>query len=170
MPTYDSATARVEVFTFKEGLLSAMGHDLKIAVTGLSIAVDDASRAITATFDARSLRVIGTAAGGALSDKDRREIEGNIAKDVLAADRFPQIRFTSTRVAPRGDGFEVTGDLELHGQRRALTFVSRRAGDRHVAAITLHQPDFGIKPYRAPLGVLKIKPDVRVEISLPAPA
>ncbi|HRI09772.1 MAG TPA: YceI family protein [Nannocystaceae bacterium] len=168
MPKYDAQSARAEVFTFKEGLFSAMGHDLRIAVTAFQVTVDDQTHAISATFDAHSLRVVGPAGGGSLSDKDRREIEHNIADEVLDARRYPTIRFTSTRVTPRGEGFEIAGDLELHGQRRAITFTTRREGQNQIASITLHQPDYGIKPYRAPLGVLKIKPDVRVELSLPA--
>jgi hypothetical protein len=33
--------------------------------------------------------------------------------------------------------------------------------------VTLHQPDFRIEPYRAALGALKIKPDVRVRVRIP---
>jgi hypothetical protein len=33
------------------------------------------------------------------------------------------------------------------------------------ARITVHQPDFGIRPYRALLGALAVKPDVVVTYS-----
>jgi hypothetical protein len=39
-----------------------------------------------------------------------------------------------------------------------------------VAEIKLHQPDFGIKPFTAALGALKVKPDVVVRVSVPKDA
>ena len=36
-----------------------------------------------------------------------------------------------------------------------------------VTVVRLHQPDFGIKPYSALLGTLKIKPEVTVRCSVP---
>ena len=44
------------------------------------------------------------------------------------------------------------------------------AADILVAEVSLHQPDFGIKPYSAMLGTLRVKPDVTVVVSLPADA
>jgi hypothetical protein len=43
----------------------------------------------------------------------------------------------------------------------------RAEGDRWVAEMNIHQPDFGIKPYTAALGALKVKPEVMVRISVP---
>jgi hypothetical protein len=34
--------------------------------------------------------------------------------------------------------------------------------------VALHQPDFGIRPYRAMLGALKVKAGVVVRASIPA--
>jgi hypothetical protein len=34
--------------------------------------------------------------------------------------------------------------------------------------VVLNQPEFGITPYRAMMGTLRIKPEVRVRISVPA--
>jgi len=36
-----------------------------------------------------------------------------------------------------------------------------------VAEVPIHQPDFGIKPYSAMLGALKVKPDLVVRCSVP---
>ena len=56
----------------------------------------------------------------------------------------------------------------LGGRSKALTIEARRDAGRWVAEVLLHQPDFGVKPYSAMLGTLKIKPDVRVRVSVPA--
>jgi polyisoprenoid-binding protein YceI len=173
MAHYDAASAECLVFTFKEGLLSAIAHDLRIRVTRFDVDVEGTS-AVRARFDADSLRVVSAMHDGVpneatLSDGDKQKIEGNIRDDVLAAKKHPEIRFDATKITPEGEGFRVEGDLALHGQTRPIAFHARPEGDRLVAEVTLHQPDFGIKPYSAMLGTLKIKPDVRVRCSIPRP-
>ena len=163
--------SEVYVFTFKEGLLSAIAHDLKIRVTAHEVAIDD-ERAVTATFDASSLRVVCARKDGhdsprALSDSDKKSIERTIVDEILEAKRFPQIRFASTSVEREGEGYRVRGDLTLRGVTRAIGFTTRVENGAKVAEVTLHQPDFGIKPYRAMLGTLKLQPDVRVRVEVP---
>lgn len=172
MPTYDANTAECLVFTYKEGLLSPIAHDLKIRVTGFTIEADEQSHAIDARFTASSLRVVCAMRNGAedhraLSEADKRKIEQNISEEVLLAAQNPEIRFVSTSVKPEGDGFRVEGNLTLRQKTRPLSFTTRKEGDRQVAEVKLHQPDFGIKPYTAMLGTLKVKPDVMVRVSLP---
>ena len=173
-PRFHQDNADVLVFTFKEGLLSAIAHDLEIRVTKFAIHVDEATKAIDATFDARSLKVMGAMkdgarATGALSDSDKQKIEANIADDVLHAKKHPEIRFTSTSVEedPSGTGYRVRGRLALAGQTHEIAFVSRTDGEGQVAEIKLDQPTWGIKPYSAMLGTLKIKPEIIVRVALP---
>ena len=68
-----------------------------------------------------------------------------------------------------GDGFVVVGALTLHGTTRTLTVRSHAAGATQVAEVTLHQPDFGIKPFSAMLGTLRVKPDLKVRVTVPWP-
>jgi polyisoprenoid-binding protein YceI len=159
------------VFTFKEGLLSAVAHDLKLEVATHEVTIDGDSK-VVATFDARSIRVVCARSGGAddasaLSAGDRRKIEATIAEDVLVVRRFPEIRFVSSSVTRAGDGFLVKGDLTLHGTTRSISFTTRTELGVRVAEVTLHQPDFGIAPYRALLGALRLRPDVRVRVEVP---
>lgn len=171
-PRFHQDNADVLVFTFKEGLLSAVAHDLEIRVNRFSIWVDEETNAVRATFDAASLSVVtamkdGAEAPRALSDSDRRKIEENIVDDVLHAKRFPEIRFASTSVEEEGTGYRVRGQLTLHGKSREVAFVTRSDGEGQVLEVTIHQPDFGIQPYSAMLGTLRIKPDVIVRAALP---
>jgi polyisoprenoid-binding protein YceI len=44
--------------------------------------------------------------------------------DFFDAEKYPTMRFKSTQVKPNGDGgYNVTGDLEIHGAIRQQTFV-----------------------------------------------
>ena len=111
MAHFDPTNATVEVQTFKEGLLSAMGHDLKILVTRFSIDLSADQSTLTATFDPSSLKVASVLNGNELSAKDKAEIEANIRKKVLHPDKYPEIRFVSTAI-------------EAHDLRRAATASS----------------------------------------------
>lgn len=166
MPTFDAKSARCRVFTFKEGLLSAVAHDLEIDVTDFSIEVGD-DGSIVARFDPRSLRVLHAIEKGrpsnAVSDKDKRKIESNIVDDVLEAKRHGTIEFRSSAVADA----EVRGALTLHGKTRDIVVPVREDGEHRVGRVRLHQPDFGIKPYSAMLGTLKIQPHIEIELRVP---
>jgi polyisoprenoid-binding protein YceI len=174
MRTFGPDVASVEVLVFREGLLSAVGHDLVLRATSFEIAVDPEPPSASARIDAASLRVASAMRDGrplpqgALSASDVREIESTLSGTVLRVRRFPEIRFRSTAVSGREGGREVRGTLSLAGRDREIAFVARREGDRLVALVRLHQPDFGIAPYRAMLGALRVKPDVVVRAAVPA--
>jgi polyisoprenoid-binding protein YceI len=174
MAKHDASTAECLVFTFKEGLLSKIAHDLKIQVSRFTVTIDDASKAITAELDARSLRVLGAVKDGrddahALSEGDKTKIAGQIVTDVLHANDHPSVRFASTAVTARDDGgYDITGNLTLHGVTKLVSTRTRLESGRQVAELVIHQPDYGIKPFKAMMGTLKVQADVRVRCSIPA--
>ncbi len=163
--------ARCRVYTFKDGLLSAVAHDLEIDVSRFSLETPDDGSRITAELDARSLRVLHAMSDGrpnpsVLSERDRRKIEQTIVDDVLSASKHPTIRFEGTLRWSNGLP-QVEGTLSLAGRSRAQRVEVSLVSGELVAVSTIHQPDFGIAPYSAMLGTLKIKPDVRVEVRVP---
>jgi hypothetical protein len=168
----DPSSAECWVFTKREGLLSAIAHDLKIRVTKFAIDVDEPTRVISAHFDAASLRVVcamdaGNEAPGTLTAANKREIESTIVRDVLHAREYPDIRFGSTAVEENGSAYLVKGKLALHGHERGVRARVRQEGAHYVAEVRLHQPDFGIRPYTALFGTLKVQADVLVRIVVP---
>jgi len=172
MTTYDSATAKCFVYSYKDGLLSNVAHDLKHRATSFLLRVDERMQLIEAEIDARSVRVEcvmkhGVETDGGLSADDRRKIESQIIHDVLHADVHPVIRFRSTAVARCPDGIEITGVLELNDCVGLVSTVARLVQNHYEAVITIHQPAFGIKPFSALMGTLKVKPDVVVRMLVP---
>lgn len=167
MARYDSHTAEVLVFTFKEGLLSAAAHDLKLRVERFTLDVE--GDRVTGEFDAGSLRVVtpmkdGAENPGAMPRLMYGEIEKNAAKDVLHASKHPTIRFESTRVSDA----EVVGRLTLHGQTKEVRGRRVDANGQRAVEVTFDQRDFGISPFSAMLGTLKVKPEVRVRVTVPS--
>jgi hypothetical protein len=158
MEHFDAASARCRIFTFKEGILSAVAHDLEIDVGRFTVEIDRAARTADARFDATSLKVI---APTHLSSRDRATIEKTIVDEVLLARRWPEIRYRARATDER----TLTGTLTLHGRERTIDCITDGAT---TAEAHIHQPDFGIKPYTAMLGTLRIKPDVIVRLTLTA--
>lgn len=170
---FDQTTAECLVLTRKDGVLAAAGHDLKLRVECFQIEADAA--AVRARFDAASLRVVcavreGRDDPGALSDRERREIEQTLRDKVLDARAHPWIAFTSGPPSAAGAGVLLQGSLSIRGRERPLEVPVRREGDRAAVQLRLHQPDFGIRPYSALLGALKVRPDVEVRLVAPWPA
>ena len=172
MLVYGPKDAEVTVFTYKEGLLSAIAHDLRIAARRFEIKVAEDRSRVEATVHADSLEVVCAMRDGidtprALSDKDKRKIASNIRKDVLRASRYPEIVFRSATIRPVDDGYDLEGDLTLHGRNKSLVVHVREGDSAYRAELTLHQPDFGITPYRAMMGTLKVQADIRLQVVIP---
>jgi len=173
MATYDATTAECLVYSYKDGLLSKIAHDLKHRVTEFALRVDERLRVIEAELDARSLRVEcvmkdGVESDAGLSPSDKEKIEAQIVEEVLHANAHPRIRFASVAIEPCREGLRIQGMLQLNNVSRPVSVLARRVGGHYEAAVTLHQPDFGIKPFSAMMGTLKIKPDVLVRMVVPA--
>ncbi len=172
---FDASTAECLVFTTAEGVLSAFAHDLKLRVETFALTVDETTGAVAADFDPASVRVVCAMHGedeaeAALGAGDARTIEATIAGEVLEAVRYPAIRFRapgSPRADPGESGLRIDGTLLLHGTVRDVVVHAARHGGCYVGEARLHQPDFGIRPYSAMLGALRVAPDVRVRITIP---
>ena len=161
MARYDASSAEILVFTFKEGLLSAVAHDLKLKATKFTLDVEGTSAKLD--LDAGSIRVVTAMKDGAenpsaIPASKYAEIEKNATGDVLQVKKFPTIQFVSTSVTDT----EVVGNLTLHGQTQQVR--GRRSGN--TAEFRIEQRHFGIKPFSAMLGALKVKDEVLVKISL----
>ena len=173
MATYDATNAECLVYSFKDGLLSKIAHDLKHRVTNFTLQVDERTRRIEADIDARSLRVEcvmkdGVESDNGLSADDKKKIEQQVIDDVLNANAHPRIHFSSTDVSESADGLEIQGTLALNDHSVPVSAQGRRVNGHYEVDVTIHQPDFGIKPFSAMMGTLKIKPDVVVRMIVPA--
>jgi hypothetical protein len=153
----------LSVRTGRTGTVAKAGHDLLIHVTTWSAALelgDEPSLALDA--DATSLRVReGTGGMKALDADDLANIETTIDDEVLLR---RDIRFRSTRVERTDGGLGVQGDLTLAGTTRPIAFDLAVDGERVTGAAVVKQTEWGMKPYSALFGALKVADEVRVEV------
>ena len=161
----DNATLSVR--TGRSGAAAKAGHDLVIHVTSweaeLVVGEDPADSSIELTADPTSLRVVeGTGGMQALGDDDMANIHKTIDDEIL---RRQDIRFRSTRVQiePDGSRIRAEGDLTLVGETQPIAF-DLAVGDAGALSATavVTQTAWGMKPYSALFGALKVKDEVEV--------
>ena len=163
---------RIILRTFRDGLAAQAGHDLTIEATrwsGVLGVNEDLSPAnIDVRIDMGAL-VVRDGTGGVkpLTDRDRREIAVT-ARKVLASDRHPEAVFAAAGFEPEaGGGGEISGTLTIGGQARPLkVHVSQTGADRYHAEAQVVQTDYGIKPYTAFFGALRVRDAIDIAVDL----
>jgi polyisoprenoid-binding protein YceI len=99
-----------------------------------------------------------------LGEDDIASIHRTIDDEVL---KRQEIEFHSTRVKPRGDGggLTVEGELTIGGQSNPISFDLEVAEDGAFSAdAVVTQTAWGLKPYSALFGALKVHDDVEVAL------
>jgi polyisoprenoid-binding protein YceI len=156
------------VRTGKGGAASKAGHNLVIEVgrwgATAQFADDLAQSVLELNADSTSFTVLeGTGGVKSLDAGDKDGIAQTINQDVL---KGTPITFKSTAVRPDGDDrLHVTGDLELANGVKLIAFDIAVSDDGRVTGTaTVKQTAWGMKPYSALFGTLKVNDDVGVEI------
>jgi YceI-like domain len=169
--TFGPENATLTVETTRTGAASKAGHDLVIEVTSWAATLDvGEDPAITLTADAGSLRVReGRGGMQALGDDDKAGIEQTIDEEVLKGTAI-EFRSSAVELSPDRTRGSVRGELELAGSRRPLSFeLSSSEQGRLRARATLKQSDWGMKPYSALFGTLKVVDEVEVAVDARLP-
>jgi polyisoprenoid-binding protein YceI len=164
---------RLEVHTFREGVAQRVGHDLIIEVTGwqalVDVGGDGAIASVGFEADPNSLEVReGLRGAKPLNDGDREDIKQTIEKKLLGG---APINFRASSLSPGSGRVAVAGDLTLAGTTRQVAFDLAIGDDGRVTTtVPVTQTDFGIKPYRAFMGALKVRDDVELALDARLPA
>ena len=164
----DNATLSVR--TRKAGAASKAGHNLLIEVTAwsatLELGQDPAQTQIALSADSGSLKVLeGTGGISSLGEDDKSGIKQTIDGEVLKGTPI-EFRSSAVEVSGGGEQLHVEGELELAGKRHPIAFeLSAGADGRLTGTATVKQTDWGIKPYSALFGTLKVVDEVTVEVA-----
>lgn len=153
-----------------------LAHDLILTANNwsgmLNVDADNpAASSATLTIDAHSIEIV-EAVGGmkSLSDKDRREIGKNIDEKVLQTSKHPNLTFESTSVSGSGENFNAAGNMTIVGNTRPVNVDLTVNGTQVVAKTKISQKDFGIKPFSAMMGAIKLRDDVDFELTVDLPS
>ena len=162
--TIDTEKSLITVRVFKAGLFSGFAHDHEISAPIQEGSFDQANPSVQLKVDARKLRVVDKD----VSDKDRAEIQQTmLGPKVLDTERFPEIRFRSTRVEHITDRkWLVHGELNVHGQTRPVSVDVTEQNGHYRGTAELKQKDFGINPISLAGGTIKVKNELRVEFDI----
>jgi polyisoprenoid-binding protein YceI len=166
----------LQVRTGRAGMAQKVGHDLTLEASNWKATVtvdpEPAQSTVQATIEPRSLEVVNGSGGAKpLSDKDKKDIKKNIA-GLLGNG---SITFESTKVQPKGDsGATVLGNLSIAGQSRQISLdltVEPNGTDAHLKGrVPIVQSNFGVKPFTAMMGALKVKDEVEVGLDVRLPS
>jgi polyisoprenoid-binding protein YceI len=166
------ASGQLLVKTARTGLGARAGHDLTIEVTrwdgnATINTAEPASSSVTVTVDAESLEVrTGTGGVKPLTDSDRLEIKKILREKVLHTARHQTITFRSTKVDGSADSFTVEGDLTITGVTQPIVVRGQLSDHRVHGSATVVQTRWGIRPYSAFFGALKVRDEVEVRFEL----
>lgn len=169
------------VFAGKSGLFSALAHDHEIGVKSFTgkITVPESGASggsLELDINAQSLAVLDKKP----SEEDKKKIYNSMHSEVLESAKHPKITFKSVSVSDLkqtgGENYTFTlnGDLTLHGVTKSVAVpVSLTINQQQLRAVgkyTLKQTDYGIKPYSAAGGTIKVKNEVVINFNIVAKA
>ncbi|HET9181734.1 MAG TPA: YceI family protein [Candidatus Angelobacter sp.] len=159
-----SRRSTITIHVGKSGLFSGFAHNHTISAPISRAAVDPKSKTASITVLTREMKVMDPD----VSEKDRAEIQSTmLGPKVLDAQRFPEIRFTSTSIEQTDpQRFRVSGQLQLHGVTRRLEFPVSGTPEHYSGKTTLKQTDFGIQPISLAGGTVKVKDEVEIEFDV----
>jgi polyisoprenoid-binding protein YceI len=156
------------VRTGKGGAASKAGHNLRIEVerwgATAQFADDLAQSVLELNADSTSFNVLeGTGGVKSLGADDKEGIAQTINQEVL---KGTPITFKSTAVRPDADDrLHVTGDLELANGVNLIAFdITVSEDGRVTGTASVKQTEWGMKPYSALFGTLKVTDEVGVDI------
>jgi polyisoprenoid-binding protein YceI len=167
-----AADSRLDVRVAKAGVLAVAGHEHVVRARDFSGFVvyrpdepDSSSVLISVATD--GLYVVPAA-----DSADIPKITAAMRRQVLRTESYPEIRFVSSSVVPIPAGVHVEGTLTMVGRARPVAFdAALRVGTdtlEGTATFSVRQTDFGIRPYRTALGLVRVADEVRFEIRLRA--
>lgn len=163
-------SASLKVWTGREGAAAKAGHDLEIEVSDwsatLELAESPEDTQLSVTAKSRSLRVLAGIGGmQKLGDDDKANISKTIDDEIL---KGGEIAFHSTGVhgVEGTDDLHVHGELSLLGRTKPVAFTLTIGDDGSIdGEARIKQSDFGMKPYSALFGTLKVKDEVRLTVT-----
>lgn len=161
-----SESNRLELRVAKTGLYRGKVHVFTFPNYTGSLLYDpqkpEASQ-VSLTISARDIKLLDTW----LSAKDFKSVEEYALKDMLAAEKYPDIAFSSTAVrATDSAHFEVRGTLTIRGIAKPAVLSVGLSEKRFQGEATVRLTDYGLKPPKAALGLVGTEDEMKFSFRL----
>ena len=175
----DASRSQFIAQAFAKGLLSAFGHNPRLAIRSFGGEAEFDPAAPNAAWARMIARASSLVVIDEMSEKDRHEIERVTREELLETSRYAETVFRSAGVASRrvSEGryqVRITGDLSLHGVSRELAIEAMATfeGDelRAQGGFRLRLTDFNVRPISVAGGLLKLKDEVQLSFDILARA
>ena len=164
-----------KIFVYKAGIASSFAHDHVMSVEKFKgqVVYDENTPSKSSVYirvEAKSLKVLDPK----VKKSDRAKIKKSMDSDeVLNIKKYPNITFQSSKVEVKkasGLLLKVTGKLTLHGKTKTISFpvkVTKKGGKLTASGkFKLRQTEFGMTPYSAYLGAVKVKDVIDVQFNI----
>jgi polyisoprenoid-binding protein YceI len=170
--TLNASDGELVVRTGVAGRAARMGHRLIIAMTRWQATVtwaqNDPAEPVSAELvvDVDSFEVLRGEGGVMGLSGPEKALARSHALKSLNASRFPEIRFAAEQIIKTGDGYRLTGTLQIRGKSREHVIDLRTedlGGSWQMSAESrVRQTDFGVKPYSLLMGSVRVADEVTV--------
>lgn len=175
--TFDATASEVAITLTQEGMISRRYPTHRVLAKSFSgkVELPQDETKLTALLEADPKML--TNVDSAMGDFERKEFHAALRNQVLEADKFPSIKFTSVSVSnvQRDNdkrSFTLNGDLTIHGTTKRVSFpVNATISDKELRATgeeKFKQTDFGLKPFEKGLGLIKIGDELKVSFNIVA--
>ena len=169
---FGADTGRLLIRTYRTGFGSRAGHDLTIQVKvwqgTATVGAEAAASSVALRIDADSFETREGRGGiKPLTDADRADIRKTI-QSLLDTARYRDIKFESTGLRGAQQDLSVDGQLTIRAAThpvRVRGSIDESSGEPQLRATAqVVQSEWGIKPYSAFLGALKLRDAVDIEV------
>ena len=162
-------SSKMELRVFKTGFMRGKLHLFSFPQYEGSLQYDPQkpeAAEINLTIAAPALELMDTW----LSPKDMKSVRQYALKDMLAAERFPEITFAARGARAGENGaFEVRGTLTIRGVAKPVVVkVTPQADSRFQGEARVRLTDYGLKPPSAALGTIGTKDEMEFTFVLEA--
>jgi polyisoprenoid-binding protein YceI len=171
----DGRASRFTVQAFATGMLARMGHNPTIGIRDFSGEMNFDPDKLQAGGFHLVIKTASLSVQDDISDKDLREIERLMHKEVLETEKFPEIVYDAssvsvTKTADTLYSATLNGNLTMHGVTRNQPIAVRVASFgtmlRASGDFSLDQTDYSIKLVSVAGGALKLKDELKFSFEI----
>jgi polyisoprenoid-binding protein YceI len=171
----DTPASRFTVQVFATGILSAFGHNPRIAIHDCEGEIQFVPETLEKTHVQLKVQTRGMEVLDEMKKDDRRKLEQEMYEKVLEIQRFPTAVYESKEIKVQKQDYDlfqaqVTGELSFHGVTQEHSFGARVASMGMTLRVSgefpLRLSDYGIKPVSFAGGALRLKDEVKFNFEL----